>query len=405
MAVPEARRDTAVAVVVGQDINALGVLRSLGAGGVTCYAFVSERFSPVGWSRHGIKVPCRAFAGTELIEALTAFADARHGDNVQPVLFLTEERGVETVCEHLTEITRRYRYTAPAAEILRALLRKNEFQQMAERLGASIPRSLHLSSARLPEAAKFLSFPVILKPTVRNYEYARHFAKAYKCASHQELAGWVERIMPICDDLMAQEWIEGDDSDIYFCLVYRARDPLDRIAFVGQKLRSWPPRIGGTAACVAAPQFHDELSRRTFAFFDAVGFLGIGSMEFKRDRRDGEFYMVEPTVGRTDFQQEVATVNGANIPLHVFDAETGLRGEPTRYADPPVVWSDAHSVRQARVREEVAGIDLPDATTVDALFRWSDPLPALQARMRPLMERLNGIGRRLGSGLKGWTDG
>ncbi|MFO1300351.1 MAG: hypothetical protein U1F17_08215 [Burkholderiaceae bacterium] len=400
MPVSEAMRDRAVAVVVGQDINALGVLRSLAAGGVACYALVSDRSSPVGWSRFGIKTPCAALAGTELVQALRSFAD-RFPDGDRPVLFLTEEKGVDTVCEHLPEIKCRYRYTAPDAGVLRALLRKNEFQQMAERSGASIPRSLHLSSATLPEAARTLAFPVILKPTVRDYEYAKHFAKAYKCASLEELAGWVERIMPTCNDLMVQEWIEGDDSDIYFCLTYCARDPGDRIAFVGRKLRSWPPRIGGTASCVAAPEFHDELSRRTFAFFDAVGFLGVGSMEFKRDRRDGEFYMVEPTVGRTDFQQEVATVNGANIPLRVFDAELGLRGEPPRYADPPVVWYDAQSVRQARAREERAGIDLVEAPAVDALFRWNDPLPALHARMRPFMARLRGIGRRLGVGPQG----
>ncbi len=41
----------------------------------------------------------------------------------------------------------------------------------------------------------------------------------------------------------------------------------------------------------------------------------MGSMEYKRDRRDGRFHMIEPTVARTDFQEEVATLNGMNIPL------------------------------------------------------------------------------------------
>ncbi len=382
--------------MVGQDINALGVLRSLAVGGVSSYALIVDRSSPVGWSRYGTKIVCRGLTGPELIEALRSFADQRPGGLDRPVLFLTEERGVETVCDHLPEVTRRYRYTAPDPEVLRALLRKNEFQRLAERLGAAIPRSLHLRSAILPEAAQELSFPVILKTTARDYEYARRFAKAYRCETLEELAGWVERIMPVCDDLMVQEWIEGDDSDIYFCLTYCARNLADRIAFVGRKLRSWPPRIGGTASCVAAPELHDELSRRTFGFFDAVGFVGNGGIEFKRDRRDGEFYMVEPTVGRSDFQQEAATVNGMNIPLRIFDAELRLPSGPVRYTKPSVVWRDAHSVEQARRREASAGIDLPDALRVDALFRWGDPLPAVHAWMRPLLWRIYGIGRGLG---------
>lgn len=393
----ESARNRAVAVVVGQDINALGVLRSLAEGEVRSFAFIADRSSPVGWSRHGTKVRCGALVGPELIAALRAFAARRSHGSERPVLFLTEERGVETVCDHLPEVTRLYRYTAPDASVLRALLRKNEFQKLAERAGAPIPRSLHLRSATLPEAARNLSFPVILKPTARDYEYAKRFAKAYRCASPDELAGWVERIMPVCDDLMVQEWIEGDDSDIYFCLTYCAPDPADRVAFVGRKLRSWPPRIGGTASCVAVPEFHDELSRRTFDFFDSVGFVGIGSMEFKRDRRDGGFYMVEPTVGRTDFQQEVATVNGVNIPLLAFEVELGLRAGVANYADPVVVWRDAQSVGQARRREAAAGIDLPRAPTVDALFRWSDPLPAVHAKALPLVSRVRGLARRFGA--------
>lgn len=383
-------------MVVGQDINALGVLRSLAVGGVASYALIADHSSPVGWSRYGTKVACSALGGSQLITALRELTDRLPRGLDRPVLFLTEERGVETVCDHLPEVTRCYRYTAADADVLRALLRKNEFQKLAERFGAAIPRSLHLRSATLPEDARNLSFPVILKPTVRDYEYARRFAKAYRCESLNELARWVQRIMPICNDLIVQEWIEGDDSDIYFCLTYCAPDPADRIAFVGRKLRSWPPRIGGTASCIAAPEFHEELSRRTFGFFDAVGFVGNGGMEFKRDRRDGEFYMVEPTVGRSDFQQEVATVNGANIPLRIFDAELGLPAGSVRYATPSVVWRDSRSVEQARRREAAAGIDLPHAPSVDALFRWNDPLPAVHAGIRPLLLRIHGIGRRLG---------
>ena len=62
----------------------------------------------------------------------------------------------------------------------------------------------------------------------------------------------------------------------------------------------------------------------TDAFFSAVGFVGICSMEYKRDLRDGKFYMVEPTVCRTDYHEEVAVLNGVNLPLSLYCGELGM---------------------------------------------------------------------------------
>ncbi len=41
---------------------------------------------------------------------------------------------------------------------------------------------------------------------------------------------------PILPDLIVQEWIEGDDSDIYFCLALRWLAGKPVISFAGQKI-------------------------------------------------------------------------------------------------------------------------------------------------------------------------
>jgi len=145
-------------------------------------------------------------------------------------------------------------------------------------------------------------------------------------------------------------------------------------SFVGRKLRSWPPRIGGTASCISAPEHHDELSDMTSIFFRQVGFVGMGSMEYKRDSRDGRFYMVEPTVGRTDFQQEVATVNGVNIPFAAYCEETGAALPPWHYLQPAKIWRDPVVDRWA-AEEQGSARARPAADIVDAYWRANDPLP------------------------------
>ena len=150
-------------------------------------------------------------------------------------------------------------------------------------------------------------------------------------------------------DLIVQEWIEGEDSDIYFCLVYMGEGGELVSSFSGGRLSSWPPRIGGTASCETAASEHGEkLEHLTLAFFRAVGFSGMGSMEYKRDRRDGTVQMVEPTVARTDFQEEVATLNGTNIPLAAYLHETGGKPYQSHPTPVPILWREPVTDKWAR---------------------------------------------------------
>ena len=92
-------------------------------------------------------------------------------------------------------------------------------------------------------------------------------------------------------------------------------------SFTGRKIRQWRPLSGGTAS--AEPAYNEFLTELTYNFFTKAGFWGIGSMEYKQHERTGKFYMIEPTVCRTDFQEGVAIANGVNIPLIAYQDITG----------------------------------------------------------------------------------
>ena len=100
-------------------------------------------------------------------------------------------------------------------------------------------------------------------------------------------------------------------------------------------------------------------------------------MEYKRNRRTGQWQMVEPTVGRTDLQTEVATLNGCNLPLAAYQSLVGQQPLSCRVT-PSKVWRRDRlgDFASARAQPEVGGW----ATTlpvVDGYWRWDDPLPAL----------------------------
>jgi D-aspartate ligase len=196
-------------------------------------------------------------------------------------------------------------------------------------------------------------------------------------------------------EMITQEWIEGGDSDVYFCLQYRSRSS-PTYSFVGRKICQWPPLVGGTASCVSAPEVYDELVAMTEKFFAQVGFVGIGSMEYKRDSRDGRFYMVEPTVGRTDYQEEVATLNGVNLPFAAYCAEIGRAYSPSSSLSTPRIWRDKPSYLNARATGalDLASEVSPGAKVVDAHFRFDDPMPFVALKMEPIKRRLRRMSGR-----------
>jgi D-aspartate ligase len=173
-----------------------------------------------------------------------------------------------------------------------------------------------------------------------------------------------------------QEWIDGADADIYFCLQYRAEDGTTVSSFVGRKLRSWPPQTGSTASCMAAPEAAGEIEPLTTAFFERTRFVGMGSMEFKRDRRTGEFFMIEPTVGRADWQEEVATLNGMNIPLAAYRDALSLPSLPTESPQRKLIWRDPACYWRSVLAERSFRDERPRGTTVrSSCWRSDDPLP------------------------------
>ncbi len=380
------------AVVVGDGLNALGVLRSLHAAGVPVALLARTAGSEPNRSRcPRIK---RLYETQEsLPQALVALADELGG---RPVLFLTEEEAVRVVSEARATLQPRLRFRMAPHPVMLDLTHKEGVQLAAERHGLPIPRAVRLRTESDLRLLSALRFPCVLKPGFKHDAYGARFKKAYTVHSAEEARTLFAEISPVLPDLLVQEWITGGDDSIHFCLQYVAADGHAVASFTGRKLRAWPPQVGGTASCMPAPEHHAELSAMTETFFRAVGFEGMASMEFKRDDRDGRFYVVEPTVGRTDFQEEVATVNGVNIPYAAYCHELGLTVLGPK-ALPVSIWREPITDRwSAQVQGAHAAFERH--LVVDAYFRWPDLAPwvGLQAdrtrqRLAWLVHRMRGV--------------
>ena len=374
------------AVVAGGGLNALGVVRSLGTAGIPVIVVDTDPKSPAMRSRYGSKLLCASLEGKSFVDFVLGLA-RRYPEPL--VLFATEDKTVETISAFRDQLAPSFRLRQPGHERLMALMHKQGFQELAESVGAPVPRTVRLEGKADLARIGDLKYPCVLKPSKKDYGYGARFKKAYKVASPAEAAALYEEIFPVLADMVVQEWIEGSDGDVYFCLQYIGKDGEVVSSFSGRKIRSWPPRIGGTASCTAAWEVADELADTTAAFFRQVGFVGMGSMEYKRDSRDGRFYMVEPTVARTDFQEEVASLNGVNIPAAAYRYEMGLPALQPQPVPTPQIWREPITDRWS-FQENGAQADTRSQghAVRDAYWRWNDPQPWIDMVARRIGAKL-----------------
>jgi predicted ATP-grasp superfamily ATP-dependent carboligase len=234
-----------------------------------------------------------------------------------------------------------------------------------------VPRSrILLGTADLGRIGE-LEPPLIVKPADKTLVLAGAVARAVRAETLAQARAAAAQMLSQAPSLIVQEWVSGPDTEIFFTLFTCGRAGELMGIFPGRKLVCSPPAVGSTAVCVAAPDVGAELCRQTRDFVARVGYRGIGSLEFKRDGRTGRFIIIEPTVGRTDWQEEIATLCGVNLPALAYRVALGGAAPPADDVElRPRAW---RSDRRFPVPPELIA---PGTRVIDGYFRWSDPLPA-----------------------------
>jgi predicted ATP-grasp superfamily ATP-dependent carboligase len=358
------------AVVIKGNLNGLGVVRSLGRGGVGSHVVDASLLAPAMWSRHAAPFVVPSIQGLDLVDALLAL---REGMTDQPMLFNCDEMAVLTISEHRSRLEGSFRFRLPEHETVFALQDKAKFQELARGRGLNIPVARVVRRIADISALRSLRYPLVAKPADKRFVHSGAAPGVTIFESFSQASDGCARMLEEAGHILVQEWVEGANDQIYFCLFYRGRDNKTVSMFTGRKLLSTPKNIGTTAYCSAAPEAREALEPMTESFCDAVGYEGMGSVEYTWDAGARRFVIIEPTVGRTDWQEEIATLCGVNIPLEAYCHEYELPA-PSRL--PPkrkVVWrSSCLEVLK------VGAPALPAAARLhDGYWRWDDPMPAL----------------------------
>jgi predicted ATP-grasp superfamily ATP-dependent carboligase len=372
------------AVVVGAQGNGLGVVRSLASAGVPAIVVGDNLRDPAMWSRWCKRHLVERSFGRPLVDGLLKLQRTMP---TRPVLILTDELSVNTVSEHRAELSAFYRLRLPSPTMVAALGDKELFQRFAEAQALPVPRTIVVKGESDLDQIAQLGSPVIIKPADKFLVHMGWIERLSVAQTIGDAAATCRRFLSLGETPVVQEWIDGPDSSIYFALFHCGQSPASRSIFFGRKIAANPPRVGSTALCVPAPEAADVLRPVTEKFLDASHYEGLGSLEYKWNPRDRRFVIIEPTVGRTDSQEEIATLNGLNLALVAYCYELGLPIPEHKQVD-AVAWRE--SLRSMRIRSGLG------SRTYDGYWRIDDPMPAFAYCIDLAIRAVRRLMRRLG---------
>ena len=256
------------------------------------------------------------FAPTAQVELISYLVQIGLRLVEKAVLFPCEDSNVSLVSQHRLQLERYYHVLLPEQDVVEMLMDKVRFNSFAEENELPIPRTFLIENKiDIKRAAQKLTYPCVLKPrdsAAWKWEHETIF-KAFKIYDTDELIATHNHYQRWTDCFIVQEWIEGDDSDLYSCNCYFDKNSKPLVTFVARKLRQWPPETG--ISCMGEEVRNDLVLDQTLRLFRSVNYRGLGYLEMKRDKRTGEYFIVEPNIGRPTGRSAIAEAGGVEL-LH-----------------------------------------------------------------------------------------
>lgn len=242
----------------------------------------------------------------------------------RPVLIACSDLLVRFMSDTRVALAEHYDFVLPPPDVVDLLTDKERFQQHAAAAGMQVPRSVYLTFGDDPtQALADLAFPLILKPPSKSVAFER--AVGHKAVKVDDIVE-VKRVMADADgttpSVVAQEWIEGPDSNLLSFNGYFDRDGELLAGFTARKIRQWPPSAGTSAFGeeIDCP----ELTELATDYFSSLGYSGLIYLEMKRDARTGGLVAVEPNVGRPTGRSAVAEAGGVALHYTAYADAAGI---------------------------------------------------------------------------------
>lgn len=309
-------------ILLGSDINVYGMARSFNEEyGINVKALADTQLAPTRYSK---------IVNVELHPGFSedpTFMDVMHEqmkiyqNHQEPVILIACGDGyAELLSKHKDELQEVFVVPYIGYDLLEKLISKEGFYQIAEEYGLPYPKTKIITMADF-KAENYLefpfSYPIELKPEDPVSWLDVHFEgrkKAFTIHNETEMRDIVGKIYDngYKADLIAQDFIPGDDSNMRVLNAYVDKDHHVKMMCLGHPLLEdpTPQAIGNYMAIL--PEYNEKLYEQVEAFLEKLNYTGMANFDIKYDARDGKykFFEINLRQGRSSFY---VTLNGYNL--------------------------------------------------------------------------------------------
>lgn len=372
-------------------LGGINLVRTLGLAGIPAIVVTDDPAEPALASRYCTgRVVLPPFdtpeAGAALAELGARLAEALG----RPVpLMCGGDGALDLVYAHRARLQQNFLLLLSDPAVAHALIAKDRFQAFGRELGLPLPPELEWEGDGAG-TVRGTAGPVVVKPRAKadwhdSLLCQRLFggdAKALIFASGAEAAA-TPGVDRFAHQLTFQEFIPGDDADHWSYHGFADESGEVMTAFVGRKLRTFPPPAGESSFIEVA--YDESLAALGRDIARRCPLKGAFKMDFKRDPRDGRWYLLEINA-RFSLWQYLAAANGLNMMADAYDFLVGGRRPverpcPTRYRwlALGLDWR-AHRdlAAQGRLTTRAWLGSILGSRNVYNVFSWRDPGPWLR---------------------------
>jgi D-aspartate ligase len=434
-----ASRDIAPVFVEGLDVSAYGIARSVGRRGVPVYALNDHLRDPLRFSRYCRQCflysddpsQPRAYAGDSVAneeELCRLMLEWGADFSRRPVLFATSDWFARFLSNQQQRLREKFLFHWTPPALFTTIVDKGLMAGFCERAGVRVPRT-HITRPEddMAQVTRGFVYPCLVKPVHR---YTAGFpvetAKVLIAQDAGQALNFFEKYPQLKGGTLMQELIEGADDQVFQCtaLVNNA----GRIAAYStvRKLRQYPPGYG--SMCYGRTERNETMAAEAFKLLRALGYRGLGSIEFKCRQKDGGYYFIEMNT-RLPWYNGIFADAGVNLAhlayLDLIDEESSARrtsvgaensappagpssaqpasAQPSPMQRDGTTWAGFHNYaawyREMRGKREIGlarfAAHVAKARSY-AWWNWADPAPFLASLLLAARRAAGGVLRKLG---------
>ena len=404
--------------VEGLDISAYGIARGVGRHGVPVYALNDKLRDPLRYSKYVRECfvypddpsQPRAYAGDsvaneDVLCSLVLDWGARFEH--KPVLFATSDWFARFLSNRQDKLKDRFLFHWVPPELFSTIVDKGTMVRFCERAGVKVPRThITLPEDDMAQVARDFVYPSLIKPIHR---YTAGFpvetAKVLIAQTAQEAQAFFAKYPQMRGATLMQELIEGGDDQVFqYTALVNTQGEIAAYSTV-RKLRQFPAGYG--SMCYGRTEHNDALAAEGRKLVLALGYRGLGSLEFKLRQKDGGYYFIEMNT-RLPWYNGLFADAGVNLPYLAYRDLTGQpSGQSAANAAPQqhdaITWVGYHNYaacfREIKPQRSISRMTFWGHVARAKSYgwwNWADPKPFLASGVLAARRAAGKILRKIG---------